>query len=305
MQQPPPPPDHGEGMDPTIAIPRVEAPPPPPPRVEHGVLEPPQQYAAPPPHAAPVAPGQPAYVPPFPVPPGGLPPHPANRSALPYVAPVIPQPTTTVVPEKPRFVFGNPIGYTFARFVAFALDFGLVTVVVTTLSYALFAINPLTGLPSNNEAGFDTTLAIGTAIALLYSWIAEAAFGTTIGKLAVGLHVYPLRGRFVGIGRSLIRNLLRPIDMLVIGWILAILPGHRRLGDLLGGTVVARSPLRSFAPLVGWILIIVLVGVPFLVVPFDRILAGLFAFGEYVPALVIHAWQFAFSLAGGAAPAPH
>ena len=303
MQQPPPPPDNGEGMDPTIAIPRVEAQPPPQ-HVEHGVLEPPLATVVPPPHAA-VPPERPGYVPPYPVPPGGLPPHPVQRVAGPFAAaPPIPPPASVVVPERPRFVFGNPAGYTFARFVAFAIDFGLVTVIVTTLSYAVFAINPLTGLPSNNEAGFDTTLAIGAGIALLYMWLAEAIFGTTIGKLSVGLHVYALRGRFVGIGRSLIRNLLRPIDLLVIGGILALLPGHRRLGDLLGGTVVARSPLRSFAPLVGWILIIVLVGAPFLVAGTERALAGFFAFGMYVPALATHAWQFIYALIGGAAPGP-
>ena len=70
----------------------------------------------------------------------------------------------------------------------------------------------------------------------------------------------------VGLAHALVRNLLRPIDLLVIGGILAVLPGHRRLGDLAGGTVVARSPLRAFAPLVGWILIIVLAGLPFVIV---------------------------------------
>lgn len=250
-------------MDPTIAMPRIEAPPPRP------------------------AAGPNAY---------GTPP---------YVAPAYVAPTETIVPEPPRYLFGNPFTYTLARLVASAIDLGVVTIVATSLAYAIFAINPLTGLPTNSESGFDTTLAIGGGIALVYVWIAEAIFGTTIGKLALALHVYARRGRFVGFGRSFVRSVLRPIDLLVIGGILSLLPGHRRLGDLLGGTVVARSPLRAFAPLVGWILIIALVGVPFLFVPVDRLLAGLVAFGEFVPPLLGKIWSFAASLFAGASPPVH
>ncbi len=124
-------------------------------------------------------------------------------------------------------------------------------------------------------------------------------FGTTLWKLAFGLHVYPLRGRFVGLGRSLLRSLLRPLDLLLIGGILALLPGHRRLGDLLGGTVVARSPLRAFAPLVGWIGIIVLVGLPWITVGPEHALATLVAFTEFVPRLIGHGWNQLAALVGG------
>ncbi|GAC1578103.1 MAG: hypothetical protein NVS3B7_11670 [Candidatus Elarobacter sp.] len=286
---PPPPPDNGEGMDPTIAFPRIETPPPRP-RVEYGVSEPPSEPVR----------ISPAPIPPAGVPaPAGLPPHPIDRTGvLPYAAP--PPVTPSAEPQKPRFVFGNPVGYTFARFVAFAIDLGLISVVVTALAYALVAINPLTGLPNNNESGFDATLGLGVIVALIALWLSEAMFGTTVGKLAVGLHVYTLRGGFVGLGRSFVRNVLLPVDVLVIGWILALLPGHRRLGDYAGGTVVARSPLRAFAPLVGWILIIVLAGLPFLIIGTERTFAAIVAFGEFVPALIWRAWTFAFSLFGGA-----
>jgi uncharacterized RDD family membrane protein YckC len=285
VQPPPPrPPDDGEGMDPTIAMPRVQAPPP--------------QAATP---------GAAASAGPVPVSPltRELPPHPVQRPpvAPPYAAaPVIPPPTATVVADKPRYVFGNPVGYTFARFVAFVVDVGLVTIVATLLIYGFGAINPVTQLPTDSQGGLNAALAIAAAISLAYMWIAEALFGTTIGKLAVGLHVYSTRGGIVGLGRSFIRNLLRPIDALVIGWILAILPGHRRLGDLLGGTVVARSPLRAFAPLVGWILIIILAAVPVLLNGWEHTIAALVAFGQFVPALIGHAWTWVMSLFGGVAP---
>jgi uncharacterized RDD family membrane protein YckC len=257
MQPPSTPPE--DGLEPTVTMPRVEAPP----HVEHGVVEPPRRGAS----------AEPIRSPAFPV--AG----PATGTILP------PRPATTLA-DVPQYVFGNPLGYVVSRFFAFVLDIALVTVFVTSLAYSLIAINPLTGLPTNTQRGFDATLAIGVAVALVYVWVAEAFIGTTIWKLAFGLHVYNPRGRMVGLGRALVRNLLRPIDLLVVGGILALLPGHRRLGDLAGGTIVARSPLRAFAPLVGWILIIIVAGLPFVIVGPIHTLAALYAFAEFTPGII-------------------
>lgn len=215
--------------------------------------------------------------------PGPVPP--PRQPVAPEVVEVAP------APPRPQHLIGNPVAYVLARFFAFVLDVLTITLVATEFAYALIAINPLTHLPTNSEQGFDATVAMGVGVALLYVWVAEGLLGTTLWKLAFGLHVYPVRGRFVGLGRALIRNVLRPIDLLVIGAILALLPGHRRLGDLLGGTIVARSPLRGFAPLVGWILIIVLLGLPLVTVGWERSLATLIAAGEFVPRLIVHLWQ--------------
>jgi uncharacterized RDD family membrane protein YckC len=239
MQPPSTPPE--DGLEPTVAMPRVETPPPRP----QAVLV-----------------------------------------AEPVTGTVLPPRAATTVPQGPQYVFGNPLGYVLARFFAFVLDVALVTVFVTSLAYALIAINPLTGLPTNTQRGFEATLVIGIAVALIYVWVSEAFVGTTIWKLAFGLHVYNPRGRMVGLGRALVRNLLRPIDLLVVGGVLALLPGHRRLGDLAGGTIVARSPLRAFAPLVGWILIIIVAGLPFVIVGPFHTLAALYAFGEFTPGII-------------------
>jgi uncharacterized RDD family membrane protein YckC len=207
------------------------------------------------------------------------------------VAPPLAEVTAVPSPRPAQYVFGNPIAYVLARIFAFVLDVLTVALVVTEFAYALIAINPLTGLPTNSESGFDATVGMGVAVALLYVWIAEGLLGTTLWKLAFGLHVYAVHERFVGLGRALIRNLLRPIDLLLIGAILALLPGHRRLGDLLAGTVVARSPLRGFAPLVGWVGIIVLLGLPLVTVGWERSLATVIAAGEFVPRLIVHLWN--------------
>ncbi|MDP9105128.1 MAG: RDD family protein [Candidatus Eremiobacteraeota bacterium] len=256
-------------------MPRVEAPPPRP-HVEEGVVEPPP----------PAGSAEPVRV------------SPAAPVAAPVAGTVLPPRTAATVPERPRFVFGNPLGYVVARFFAFVLDVALVTMFVTTLAYSLIAINPLTGLPTSSQGGFEATLILGIAVALVYVWVCEAFIGTTIWKLAFGLHVYNVRGGMVGLGRAFVRNLLRPIDLLVIGGILAMLPGHRRLGDLAGGTVVARSPLRAFAPLVGWILIIILAGLPFVIVGAIPALAALSKFIEIAPGIVAHVVVFVQTLLG-------
>ena len=237
-----------DGLEPTAAIQRIDVPP---------------------------AGDAPAYLPPQPIPP--------QPSRPPQSVPVTP---TAGTATRPVYRFGNPFTYVLRRLLAFTLDFVVVTSVATMLLYGLIAINPLTGLPSNSEGGFDATLGMGVAIALVYLWLFEAIFGTTLGKLAFSLHVYAPKARFVGIGRAFVRNLLRPIDLLAIGPILALLPGHRRLGDLFGGTVVAHSPLRGFSPLLGWLLLVGLGAVPFLVAGGTvTVLAVGTAFIEFVPPL--------------------
>jgi uncharacterized RDD family membrane protein YckC len=270
--QPPPPTPPEDDLEPTVAMPRVEAPPPGAPAEVHGTP------------AVPVAPPVSATVAPPPVTPTVLPPQPP------------PRPSTA--PDRPQYVFGNPFAYVVARFAAFVLDVVMIALVVSALAYSLIAINPLNGLPTTSESGLDATLGLGVVIALVYVWISEALLGTTIWKLAFGLHVYAPGKRFVGLGRAFVRNLLRPVDALVIGGILALLPGHRRLGDLLGGTLVARSPLRAFAPLVGWILIILLCGMPFVIGGVERTMASLVALIVFVPALFVKFWVLIQTLFG-------
>lgn len=278
--QPPPPEDD---LEPTVAMHVTEPPPPhtpaplePPlhPHVEQGVVE-----AGPPPRDAILV--SPAITPPAPV----------AGTHVPAAAPA-------AVRERPRYVFGNPVGYVGARFAAFVLDVVLVTVFVTAFAYSPIAINPLTGLPTDTQRGFDATLAIGVAVALVYVWVCEAFFGTTIWKLAFGLHVYASRGGMVGLVRAFVRNLLRPLDLFLIGGILALLPGHRRLGDLVSGTVVARSPLRGFAPLVGWILILLLCGLPFAIIGPLHTFAALVAFVKFTPGLIARLWLLVQTLLG-------
>jgi len=207
----------------------------------------------------------------------------------------------TIVEPGALRVFGNPVAYVLRRFAASTIDLVLGSFVVTWLLYGIIAVNPLTGLPTNTEGGFDSTFAMGIGAALLYVFLAEAIFGTTLGKLALSLHVYSSKGNFVGLARSFIRSLLRPIDLLVVGALLALAPGHRRLGDLFGGTVVAQSPLRGVAPVIGWIGIVAVAALPFIFDGGLRFFIVLAAFAQFVPHLI----SGAIAGLGGLLASPH
>ncbi len=78
----------------------------------------------------------------------------------------------------------------------------------------------------------------------LYFWIAEAAFGATLGKIIVGIRVV-CTGTHGRMAASAIRNSLRAVDALgfyLIGTIVASCTRRaQRIGDLVGGTVVGEN----------------------------------------------------------------
>jgi uncharacterized RDD family membrane protein YckC len=90
------------------------------------------------------------------------------------------------------------------------------------------------------------------AVWFMYRWLFEGITGSTAGKLVFGLAVGHKGGGRAGLTRAFFRNLLLPIDLLIIGFFLgALTPLRQRLGDLVAGTVVAGSRLGFVAPLVG------------------------------------------------------
>jgi uncharacterized RDD family membrane protein YckC len=79
----------------------------------------------------------------------------------------------------------------------------------------------------------------------LYFFLWEGAVGWTPGKRALRLRVVALDGGPCGWRRSLLRNVLRPLDLVFFGVIgaMSMAAGFRRqrLGDRLAGTTVARA----------------------------------------------------------------
>ncbi|HYP88229.1 MAG TPA: RDD family protein [Polyangiaceae bacterium] len=71
--------------------------------------------------------------------------------------------------------------------------------------------------------------------------------GRSPGKKALGLRVVSSQGLPVGLGDSLLRNLLRGADFLPVGYVLGVVSmlvdaRFRRLGDLVAGTLVIFEP---------------------------------------------------------------
>ncbi|MFB6138571.1 MAG: RDD family protein [Halobacteriaceae archaeon] len=102
----------------------------------------------------------------------------------------------------------------------------------------------VTGL-AGGMGSLGTGVAAGTGAVLGYYVYFEGRRGQTVGKLVLGLGVVRMNGRPCGFRRSLIRNLIRPIDFLPAGYAVGLASMvateyDRRLGDLAAGTVVVR-----------------------------------------------------------------
>jgi uncharacterized RDD family membrane protein YckC len=107
-------------------------------------------------------------------------------------------------------------------------------------------------------------IAIGGSFILavfLYHFISEAAFMTTLGKAAMGLHLglESGRGRIAG---TAIRNALRIVDALglyLVGFLFATFTNRRqRVGDLVGKTVVLEWPIARGGRVAIMLLVIII-----------------------------------------------
>lgn len=131
------------------------------------------------------------------------------------------------------------------RALAFAIDLGIRGLLVV----ALLQVFSLFG-------SFGTGL--GALLIFLVTWWYTVLFevlrqGRTPGKQALGLRVIHDDGTPVGWTASLIRNLLRVVDMLPMGYALGAVsclqhPQFKRLGDLAAGTLVVYRDLPLKRP---------------------------------------------------------
>ena len=113
-----------------------------------------------------------------------------------------------------------------------------------TLVLSLFA----EGLP---EAAGVWVYAVALVIAFITAWayfvlLEVLRNGRTVGKRALGIRVVRDDGGRVGVMDSIIRNVIRLIDMLPgyygIGLVAVLVSGqNKRLGDMAAGTVVVRD----------------------------------------------------------------
>jgi uncharacterized RDD family membrane protein YckC len=90
-------------------------------------------------------------------------------------------------------------------------------------------------------------IALGAAL-FAYLTIAEGLFGSTIGKGLFGLGVGRKDGGRLGNARAIVRNIVLPLDLAGIGFLLAaVTPSRSRIGDFIAGSVVANARIGRLA----------------------------------------------------------
>lgn len=135
-----------------------------------------------------------------------------------------------------------------SRFVAFLLDFTLQ--VLALIGFIIVVVSAFHGSGTTTSG-----LVAGGAFSLFglvdfigYFIFCEMLFnGRSLGKRAAGLRVVRVGGQPVGFWSSLLRNVLRLIDMqlgftYLVGSVLILSTSrNQRLGDLMAGTLVVRE----------------------------------------------------------------
>lgn len=98
-----------------------------------------------------------------------------------------------------------------------------------------------------------TTFVYLGIVTLVYYFLLEWLFASTIGKSVLRLRVVGRDGDPCTLGASLKRNILRPIDWLPFFYLIgaiAILSSHdrQRVGDRIAATVVTKAPEKDINP---------------------------------------------------------
>jgi len=161
-----------------------------------------------------------------------------------------------------RYVTATPEGVSLdvvlagfgSRFIAFALDFLVQAAAYVVLLFLIF------GVMLEHASGTSLLVAQGVLalVTLLdfigYFIVCELLFaGRTLGKRATGIRVVRVGGQPVGWWSSLLRNILRLVDMMpgtvyLVGAILILsTKRNQRLGDLVGNTIVIRERVAAVA----------------------------------------------------------
>jgi len=161
---------------------------------------------------------------------------------------IFPGPPPPVAPDH-----GDVGAYIVRRTLALLIDLIFVGALIGMAGRAWIARS------SNGELTLGGFLQLMLVVAIglfAYRWLFSGIFGSTPGKLLFGLVVGRNGGGRAGLARTFVRELILPLDLVVIGFLLAaLLPRRQRLGDLIAGTVVVNSKLGAIAPVLGIVLL--------------------------------------------------
>lgn len=130
------------------------------------------------------------------------------------------------------------------RALAWAIDLALRLVAGLLLVVALGVLG---------DAGAGLIMVCLFVLMWAYPIVFEARWGATPGKYLLGLRVLAGNGAPLGWGAACVRNLLRVVDLLPLGYCAGALcslfdPRSRRLGDLVADSLVVHRPQPATAP---------------------------------------------------------
>lgn len=176
---------------------------------------------------------------------------------LPLARAAVPRLTTADTPDAVRIETPEQIAITLpiagvgTRLLAALLD---AAIIIGAFIVSLFGALSVAGIISAQRRGDDATQVLGALYILL---LAAALFGyfaglellwngQTIGKRALGIRVLRDDGTPVDVASVLARNVVRLVDFLPVGYLIGLISlvvdrRGRRLGDIVGGTIVVRE----------------------------------------------------------------
>ena len=128
-----------------------------------------------------------------------------------------------------------------SRVGAFAIDLAVQTGIWIAVAIVIGFSGSL-GLMGSSFPGVAMLVSALVIFWGYYPLLEQLWDGRTLGKRALGLRVLRTDGQPRTLGGVLVREFLRPIDMLIIGPVLIVTSRrHQRLGDMAGGTLVVRE----------------------------------------------------------------
>lgn len=148
-----------------------------------------------------------------------------------------------------RVSLSLPVAGVGSRVLAYLVDLGLLFTGWIVLYFGLtLLVSDLVGLFEGLSGVVQTVLVVSVFAVQWMYWTAceQAMNGQTPGKRVLRIRVVRLDGSPVGFLESAVRNLCRAIDFLPVGYAAGLLTmlvnrEHRRLGDLLAGTLLVRE----------------------------------------------------------------
>ncbi len=142
-----------------------------------------------------------------------------------------------------------PIAGIGSRAIAYLVDLGLLFCGLMVLFFVSSLLIPDIAKTAEALSGIGRAvsgLVLFTAIWGYWTGMEVAWRGQTVGKKVLRIRVVKSDGSPIGVFESAVRNLVRAIDFLPLGYAVGLISmlvdsRHRRLGDLLAGTMLVRE----------------------------------------------------------------